>query len=54
LKLGQRLISVKQPNGLLDNQADGDDVCYTYDQAVAICAFLALGDTDGARTVLVT
>ncbi|NEW09101.1 hypothetical protein GK047_24295 [Paenibacillus sp. SYP-B3998] len=46
------LVSVKQTNGLYDSQADGEDVCYTYDQAVAAVAFIAKNDTARAYDLL--
>jgi GH15 family glucan-1,4-alpha-glucosidase len=38
--------------GLVDSYQNQDDVCYTYDQAVAAIAFLAKGDKTNARKVL--
>jgi hypothetical protein len=38
--------------GLVDSYQNQDDICYTYDQAVAIIAFLAKGDITNARKVL--
>jgi hypothetical protein len=38
--------------GLVDSYKDGQDVCYTYDQAVATVAFLAKGNVASARRVL--
>src|ERR1700682_5357343 len=38
--------------GLVDSYQNQDDICYTYDQAVAAIAFLAKGDNTNARKVL--
>lgn len=38
--------------GLVDSYRDSQDICYTYDQAVAAIAFLARGDTTNAVKVL--
>lgn len=38
--------------GLVDSYKDGQDVCYTYDQAIAVVAFLAKADVADARRVL--
>ncbi len=38
--------------GLVDSYQDQQDVCYTYDQAVAAIAFQAKGDAANARKVL--
>lgn len=46
--LKARLVST----GLVDSYQDTQDICYTYDQAVAVVAFLAKGDTANARKVL--
>lgn len=46
------LDAARQPNGLLDSQADRADICYTYDQGVAAIAYLALGDTARAGEIL--
>jgi hypothetical protein len=40
------------PNGMVNSYADGEDVCYTYDQGVAAIAFLARNDVASARAVL--
>jgi hypothetical protein len=46
------LDSARRPVGLLDSQADNADICYTYDQAMAAVAYLALGDTARAGSLL--
>ena len=38
--------------GLIDSYQNADDICYTYDQAVAAIAFLAKADNTNARRVL--
>lgn len=38
--------------GLVDSYQDAQDICYTYDQAVAAIAFQAKGDAASARKVL--
>ncbi|HEY8024283.1 MAG TPA: hypothetical protein VIF60_06940, partial [Burkholderiaceae bacterium] len=45
------LISQKNANGLVTS-FQGGNVCYTYDNAVAITAFLLKGDTASAKAVL--
>lgn len=46
------LKSQMKASGLVDSYKDGQDVCYTYDQAVATVAFLAKGNVASARRVL--
>jgi len=46
------LVSQSYPSGLLNSQSDLPNVSYTYDNAVAACAFLSLNDTSNARIVL--
>src|SRR5206468_2450001 len=46
--LKSRLLST----GLVDSYQNQDDICYTYDQAVAAIAFLAKGDNTNARKIL--
>lgn len=46
------LAAAAHPGGLIDSQADGRDICYTYDQAVSALAMLSLGDTARAGAIL--
>lgn len=46
------LASQMLANGMVNSYADGEDICYTYDQGVAAIAFLARGDVARARAVL--
>ena len=45
---------MKQANGLYDSQAEqpNEDVAYTYDEAIAAVAFLAVGQTEATTGIL--
>lgn len=47
------ILSTSQSNGLYDSQSPADgDACYTYDQSLAVMAFLVKGDKKNAKKLL--
>jgi hypothetical protein len=48
------LVGQVQSSGLIRSYNDSSSASYTYDNALAIMAFVAIGDSDNARTILGT
>lgn len=49
--LSQRIIKDGSPT-LIDSYENNDDICYTYDQAIAAIALLATGEHGSAKSIL--